>query len=262
MSGSPFVAPQKKTALELNAIFENATVGILFTRNRRLVQANRLCAEMFGYALDEFIDQPALILYSDQEAYSALGREAGPVLAAGQSFRAETRLKHKDGSLFWCRVSAKAVDPDQPRTGTLWIIEDITGDRSMLEALARSTSELSAIFNSASLGIAVVREYAFARCNRRLEEILDLPAGSLVGRPIREVFGSDEEFQRIDAMVRVEFSAGERHRHEQMYLRADGKPVWLRVSGSALDRANLRAGSVWLVEDITAKELLEHEVDR
>ena len=134
----------------------------------------------------------------------------------------------------------------------MWIIEDITGDRSMLEALARSTSELSAIFNSASLGIAVVREHAFARCNRRLEDILGLPAGSMLGRPIREMFGSEDEFQRIDAQVRAEFLAGTRHRREQMYLRADGKPVWLRVSGSTLDPANLHAGSVWLVEDITA----------
>ncbi|MFA4970490.1 MAG: PAS domain-containing protein, partial [Sulfuritalea sp.] len=81
MSSGPVARPPKKAVLELNAIFENATVGILFTHNRRLIQANRLCAEMFGYSLDEFIDQSALILYADQEAYSALGREAGPVLA-------------------------------------------------------------------------------------------------------------------------------------------------------------------------------------
>ena len=262
MSGRPVAVPPKKTALELNAIFENATVGILFTHNRRLVQANRLCAEMFGYSLDEFIEQPALILYSDQEAYSALGREAGPVLAAGRSFRAETRLKHRDGHLFWCRVSAKAVDPDRPGDGTLWIIEDITGDRSMLEALARSTSELSAIFDSASLGIAVVRERTFARCNRRLEEILGLPTGSLLGRPIQEMFVSDEEFQRVDELVRAEFSAGTRHRREQIYLRADGKTVWLRVSGSTLDRADLRVGSVWLVEDITATREAEERAQQ
>ena len=89
------------------------------------MQANRLCAEMFGYTLDEFVGQPALILYADQEGYSVLGREAGPVLSRGESFRAETQLKRKDGSRLWCRVSAKAVDPEQPRDGTLWIIEDI-----------------------------------------------------------------------------------------------------------------------------------------
>ena len=48
MSGSPILLSPKTAVLELNAIFENATVGILFTHNRRLMQANRLCAEMFG----------------------------------------------------------------------------------------------------------------------------------------------------------------------------------------------------------------------
>ena len=202
IAGRP-AAPPKKAALELNAIFENATVGIVFTPHRRLVQANRLCAEMFGYTLDEFVDQSALILYPDQEAYSALGREAGPVLAAGRPFRAETQLKRKDGSCFWCRVSAKAVDPEHPRDGTLWMIEDIAEDRLMLEALEGSTRELSAILDTASMGIAVVRNRVVVRCNRRFEELFELPQASLVGHSVRQLFGSDEEFQRIGAPLPV-----------------------------------------------------------
>jgi len=252
MSSGPVARPPKKAVLELNAIFENATVGILFTHNRRLIQANRLCAEMFGYSLDEFIDQSALILYADQEAYSALGREAGPVLAAGRPFRTETRLKRKDGSLFWCRVSAKAVDPEHPRDGTLWIIEDIAEDRLMIDALERSTRELSAILDTASVGIAVVRNRAFVRCNRRFEELFDLPAGSLVGQSARRLFNSDEEFERIGEQVYAEFAAGAVHRREQMFVRRDGKATWLRVSGSAFDAANPHAGSVWVTEDFTA----------
>jgi diguanylate cyclase (GGDEF)-like protein/PAS domain S-box-containing protein len=252
MNSAPTMIAPKKAMLELNAIFENATVGILFTHNRKLMQANRLCAEMFGFKLAEFLGQSALILYESPEAYSALGHEAGPVLSRGESFRAETRLKRRDGSLFWCRVSAKAIDPEHPRDGTLWIIEDITADRSMLEAFAQSTSELSAIFNSASLGIGVVRKGVFARCNRRLEEMLGVPAGSLAGQATRRFFDSDEEFQRIDAQVRAEFAAGVRHRREQTFRRADGKVVWHRISGSALDPESPQAESVWLVEDITA----------
>jgi diguanylate cyclase (GGDEF)-like protein/PAS domain S-box-containing protein len=252
MNGGPRSLPQKKVALELNAIFENATIGILFTHNRRLIQANRLCAEMFGYTLNEFVDQPALILYADQEAYSALGREAGPVLAAGRPFRAETQLKRKDGSLFWCRVSAKAVDPHHPRDGTLWMIEDIAEDRLMIEALERSTRELSAILDTASAGIAVVRNRAFVRCNRRFEEIFDSPVGSLLGQSARRLFNTEEEFQHVGEQIYSEFAAGEVHRREQLFVRRDGKPVWLRVSGSAFDPANPHAGSVWLAEDITA----------
>ena len=252
MRSSPIALTPKKAVLELNAIFENATIGILFTHSRRLIQANRLCAEMFGYSLEEFINQSALILYADQEAYSALGRVAGPVLAAGRPFRTETELKRKDGSMFWCRVSAKAVDSDHPGDGTLWIIEDIAEDRLMIDALESSTRELSAILDTASVGIAVVRKRVFVRCNRRFEEIFDLPAGSLLGQSARRLFNSDEEFQRVGEQAYAEFAAGETHRREQSYLRRDGKTVWLRVSGSAFDPANPHAGSVWLAEDFTA----------
>jgi len=257
MSGRPAALPPKTVLLELNAIFDNATVGILFTRSRRLAQANRLCAEMFGYSLDEFIDQPAPILYADQEAYSALGHEAGPVLAAGRAFRAETQLKRKDGSLFWCRVSAKAVDPQRPGDGTLWIIEDIVDDRAMIEALERRTRELSAILDTASAGIGVVRNRIFVRCNRRFEELFDLPAGTLVGQSARRLYNTDEEFQRIGKQVYADFIAGTVHQREQSYLRGDGRTVWLRISGSAFDRENPQAGSVWLAEDFTATRQAE-----
>ena len=252
MSNHALPVPPKKAALELKAIFDNATVGILFTHSRRLIQANALCAEMFGYTLGEFIDQPALILYSDQEAYSALGREAGPVLAAGRAFRTETQLKRKDGNLLWCRVSAKAVDPEHPSDGTLWIIEDISEDRLMIEALERSTRELSAILDTASVGIGVVRNRVFVRCNRRFEEIFGLPEGTLVGQSSRWLFNSDEEFQRVGEQVYAEFAAGAVHRREQSYLRRDGRTVWVRVSGGAFDATNPHAGSVWLAEDFTA----------
>ena len=257
MSSIPIPIAPRKAVLELNAIFDNATVGILFTRSRRLVQANRLCAEMFGYSLDEFIDQPALILYADPEAYSALGREAGPVLAAGRPFRAETQLKRKDGRLLWCRVSAKAIDPQHPGEGTLWILEDIEEDRLMIEALERSTREFSAILDTASVGIGVVRNRVFERCNHRLEEIFDLSAGSLVGQSTRWLFNSEEEFQRIGEQIYAEFAAGVGHRREQSYLRRDGRTVWLRISGGAFDPTNPQGGSVWLVEDFTATHQAE-----
>lgn len=241
-----------RAALELNAIFENATVGILFTRNRLITQGNRLCAEMFGYSLAGFIDQPALILFADQQAYTALGHEAGPVLAAGRPFRTEMQLRRKDGSLFWCRASAKAVDPENPGDGTLWIMEDIAADRATIDALERSTRELSAILDTASIGIAVVRNRVFVRCNHRYDEIFDLAPGSLVGESARRLFNSDEEFQRVGEQVYAEFAAGKVHHREQRYLRRDGKTVWVRVSGSPFDREAPHAGSVWLTEDFTA----------
>jgi diguanylate cyclase (GGDEF)-like protein/PAS domain S-box-containing protein len=134
----------------------------------------------------------------------------------------------------------------------LWIIEDITDDRLMVEALESSTRELSAIFDTASVGIAVVRNRAFVRCNRRMEELLGLPVGSLPGQSVRRLYNSDEEYKRIGDQVYAEFAAGAMHHREQRIVRHDGKPIWLRFSGSVFDSASPSGGSVWLVEDVTA----------
>ncbi|HEX8962020.1 MAG TPA: PAS domain S-box protein, partial [Rhodocyclaceae bacterium] len=142
-TATPFSGKTTAQALvELQAILENATVGILFSRNRKLVQANSLCAEMFGYALDEFIGLPGLDLYESAQQYEAVGRAASPVLSAGKPYQAEIQMRRRDGSLFWCRFSAKAVDPHTNHAGTIWIMEDVTEDRMMREALEQSTAEL------------------------------------------------------------------------------------------------------------------------
>jgi diguanylate cyclase (GGDEF)-like protein/PAS domain S-box-containing protein len=134
--------PSGQALLELRAILENATVGILFTRNRTLVRANPLFAEMFGYAEHAFVGLPGRALYPSDVAYETLGAEAGPVLGAGQPFRTEVQMRRQDGSLFWCRMSAKAIDPRHPQDGTIWIMEDITREHAAREALVRAHEEL------------------------------------------------------------------------------------------------------------------------
>ena len=71
-----------------------------------------------------------------------MGAEAGPILAAGLPFRTETEMSRQAGSLFWCRLSAKAIDPRRPQDGTIWIMEDVTQERAQREALARAHEEL------------------------------------------------------------------------------------------------------------------------
>ncbi len=128
--------------LDLRAILENATVGILFTRNRLLVRGNLMFAQMFGYAAQSFVGLPGRALYPSEQAYETVGAEAGPILAAGLPFRTETEMCRQDGSLFWCRLSAKAIDPHRPQDGTIWITEDITEERAVREALQDAHDEL------------------------------------------------------------------------------------------------------------------------
>ena len=238
--------------VEFQAILENATIGIMFARNRAVAQANPLCAQMFGYRYDEFIGLPGVALYPSPEDYAAAGREAGPVLAAGKAYAAETQLRRKDGSLFWCRQSAKSVDPLHAQAGTIWIMEDVSEDRLMSDALEQSTAELGAVFDAALIGIAVLRERRIVRCNPRFEELTGHVPGELVGKSIRVVYPTDDAFDAMAGIYQA-MGNGSPHRREEELKRRDGSLFWARISGRILDPGRPAAGSLWLIEDISAE---------
>ncbi len=131
-----------QSLLELRAILDNATIGIMFTRNRQVVQANARVAEMFGYQRDALIGLAGTELFPSLEAYEALGHVLVPLLKQRKGYRGELQMKRQDGSHFWCRISAKDIDPSRPLEGTIWIMEDVTEDRLIQQALRQSHEKL------------------------------------------------------------------------------------------------------------------------
>jgi signal transduction histidine kinase len=64
-------------------------------------------------------------------------------------------LRRRDGSVFWCRMLAKAVDPRHPMGGgTIWIIEDITERRRTEQALAKARDDAEAANRAKSAFLA------------------------------------------------------------------------------------------------------------
>lgn len=250
----------RKILLEQQAILENATVGILFSRNRKLVASNALAAQMFGYPLKEFIGLPGVELYPSAEAYAQLGSAASPALAAGRAYQTEFEFKRRDGSLFWCRVSAKAIDAQRTQDGTIWIFDDITEDRLMRKALEQSISELGAIFETALIGIIVLRQRRVSRCNRRAEELFGYAAGEMQGESTRSWYLSEEDYETIGGSSYAELTQGNVHEREQVFRRQDGSSFWGKLYLRAFDPADPLAGSVVLIEDITDKKIAEERV--
>ncbi|CAB1367823.1 sensor domain-containing protein [Denitratisoma oestradiolicum] len=251
-----------QTLLELRAILENATIGIMFTRNRVVSRANPLCASMWGYEPDELIGLPSAALHPSDEAFAELGREAMPVLAAGRTYRTERPMMRKDGSLFFCRISAKAVDPRYPRQGTIWIMEDVSEDRLIQDALDKSARELAGIFETSPIGITVVRNARVVRCNRRFEQLLGLPPGAAMGLSVERLFARGDEAAALISNTYDELLAQGYQRGEFLLLRSDGSEFWANCSGHVLDPADPAVGTVWLVEDISRQKAAEAQLKR
>ncbi|HZV55640.1 MAG TPA: diguanylate cyclase [Rhodocyclaceae bacterium] len=248
--------------LELRAILENATVGILFSKNRMLVQANPLCAQMFGYTVDELKGQSGRVLYPSDEAYEALGLEAGPILAAGQPFRTEMAMARKDGSTFRCRMSAKAVNPEHPQGGTIWIMEDVTTHYETEQRVRQALAEQEMIFDNAAVGIMFVRNRVVVRGNRKLEEIFGYRPGEMLGIPTLQLHPDRESFENLGRLATEPIRRGEIFITECSAKRKDDSLFWVRITGHKAPDAGDSFDVVWIFEDVTERRDAEEALRR
>jgi PAS domain S-box-containing protein len=149
------VTETERTRRELEAILQSASIGIAFTRDRRFVQANARCEQMFGWPPGGLTGQPGRVVWPSMTDYEAVGRDIGPTLAAGEQAETERVMARRDGSRFLARILAKAVDPVNPSTGgTIWILDDVTERRQIEQALAKARDDAEAASRAKSAFLA------------------------------------------------------------------------------------------------------------
>lgn len=129
-------------------------------------------------------------------------------------------------------------------------------------ALQRSADELTAIFESDAIGMAIVVDGKFVRCNRKYERLYGYAPNALIGQSTRMVFPSTKDFDALQNNAAAVLSTGASYRHDHLTARADGSPMWLRVTGTALDAHHIEAGSVWLIDDISQVREQENQSRR
>lgn len=250
----------RKTMLEQRAIFDNVTVGVLFSRNRTVVACNTLCAATLGYPEDELIGLSGMALYPSEEAYRLMARKAVPILAAGQPFHDEIEYRRKDGTTFWARTSAKAIDPQHPANGTIWIIADITEERRVREELGQKTHELEAVFETSFVGIAVLREEHILRCNQHYAELTGCAVDEVIGQSMRALYPNETEYLASQTDFHASLQHGNEHQLERRLCRQDGSQFWARLSARAFDPVRPDEGAVWMIEDITDRKNADERV--
>src|SRR5947209_7375233 len=68
----------RKTLGLMDALMDNAPVGIVLTRERRITRYNPKFRELFGFAGDEGMGLPGRVIYRSDDDYAALGRRRSP----------------------------------------------------------------------------------------------------------------------------------------------------------------------------------------
>lgn len=256
------VTEARQTLVEVQALMTNASISILYTKNRIITRYNRGFADMFGYDGDEALGLPGRALYPSDEAYARLGAAAGPLLSVGKPFQTEAEMARKDGSIMWSQLIGYVVNPDEPGQGTIWIIEDRTDAKRAEESLRNALLENQAILDSAVLGIAVVENGFNLRCNTKMEELFGYSPGEINGLSVQSLYPDKTTWEQARTETARDFRAGRISMSEFQLVRKDGSRFWARLSGRPFDLAQATGRSVWVVDDVTARREAAEAVRR
>ena len=163
-------ASDQETLLKYEAIINNASVGIAFTKDRAFQHANRAFEELFKWPSGALVGQPGLVVWGSQAEYAEVGSVAGPLLMQGKSVELERRMMRRTGELFWCRLQARPIDPVNPASGgTIWIIEDVTERRNAVERLHLLNEELEQRVKDRTDELASANEKLKVEVDERLQ---------------------------------------------------------------------------------------------
>jgi diguanylate cyclase (GGDEF)-like protein/PAS domain S-box-containing protein len=130
---------------EQEAVLDNVMFGILHARERRVVSTNRRFDELFGYAEGELVGDPVAVLFPSVEEFEQGLAGRMHLLAERAGFSEERQFRRRDGSLFWCMMSGRALDPERPDAGSIWVYADVTERRQAEEKLRLAATVLEHI---------------------------------------------------------------------------------------------------------------------
>jgi PAS domain S-box-containing protein len=138
------------TVRELETIFSASLVGIVLIREGRIVNANRRMAEMFGYSKEEILKGDIRQFFTGRRAFRRFVRRHLHLLLESDVEQVEYQLKKKDGTIFSCTLSGKAISSSHLAQGTVWVIEDISKRKAVEKELehAREAAEAASVAKS------------------------------------------------------------------------------------------------------------------
>lgn len=124
--------------------FDMAPVGLVLSRNRTMVDCNRHVCEMFGASREVLMGQSFQVLYPSADEYERQGARMAPILNAKGHYADNRVMKRANGELFWCHVSGRALNRDEPHASGIWSFEDLSSQRPVRAELTGREREVAA----------------------------------------------------------------------------------------------------------------------
>ncbi len=190
--------------------------------------------------------------------------QAQRLLADPGHFELEFRLRTRDGGYKWILSRGKVVarDADGNPVRAVGTHTDLTARKQLELALRAANVEQEAILETATSGIALIKDGILQRCNHKLHEMFGWLPGQMAGKPVTIWYPDEEANIATSDPIYAAIWRGEAYSREQLLLRRDGSRFWARLTGKAVDSQDPVKGTVWIIDDISAERAAVEEMRR
>ncbi|PZP36756.1 MAG: helix-turn-helix transcriptional regulator [Roseateles depolymerans] len=145
-------------ALDYRNAFQLAPLGLVLSAQRQIVDCNERVLQIFGARREQLVGQSFAVMYPSAAEFERTGARIVASLDADGRY-ADDRVMRRvgDGSLFWCHVSGRALDPADPHARGIWCFEDLSARRQLTAQLTPREREIAALLAEGQTSKAVGR---------------------------------------------------------------------------------------------------------
>lgn len=166
---------------------DNAPVGFFSVdQDGKFAFVNATFARWVGYDIKEMINSMTLHQLMVQEPENASPYD----IKSGGGVRqiAEVMMKSRNGREFLASITQTVVHEEDGQVRTRAVINDLTAEKTIRQALEDSETRFEKFFEEAPLGVALIdRDGTVKDCNAALAKLLARPIDSVQGKPYTEM---------------------------------------------------------------------------
>lgn len=200
------------------------------------------CERITGYPPAAFLADPGLLVAICHPDDAAALREhlQASLRDQQQPLQFQFRIRHADGDTRWMEnISQPVFAADGGFAGRRASARDITQAKRAEQALSESETRFRSTFDNAAVGIAHVNpEGRFLRINRRLCEITGYDPDELTRMCFQDITHPDDLEADLAHASRLHAGEISDYSMEKRYIRKDGSPVWIKLTGSVVRKAD------------------------
>lgn len=123
--------------------FAMAPIGLLVSRSRVIQSYNQAFCDMFHYEPESLRGMSLEHLYPSLKEFEHIGERALIAMREQGTYSDERIMRSSRGDLFWCHVTGRTLNRDDPFALAVWVFEDLSAVRPVTTNLTTREREIA-----------------------------------------------------------------------------------------------------------------------